>query len=159
LVARSLERAWENKLRLQGPVEEEYRAWQRQQTGPLTNSERTEVLKLAKDFYRVWQLANATERKRIVRLVIKDVALEKMTDSDLVSLRITWQTGCVSEHLVRRCVQSYSIFTATDSLEKRIRQLAKTGMFDREIAENLNKEHFICNRIVPLSFTHILCAE
>jgi len=155
LVARSLERAWENKLRLQEAVEEEYRAWQREQTGPLTNSERTEVLKLAKDFQRVWRLANATERKRIVRLVIKDVALEKMTDSELVSLRITWQTGCVSEHLVRRRVQSYSIFTTTHSLDKRIRQLAKTGMFDREIAETLNKEHFISARGVPFQGNNV----
>jgi DNA invertase Pin-like site-specific DNA recombinase len=155
LVARSLERAWENKLRLQEAVEEEYRAWQREQTGPLTNSERTEVLKLAKDFHRVWRLANTTERKRIVRLVIKDVALEKMTDSELVSLRITWQTGCVSEHLVRRRVQSYTNFTSTDSLEKRIRQLAKTGMFDREIAETLNKEHFISARGVPFQSNNL----
>ncbi len=155
LVARSLERAWENKLRLQEAVEEEYRVWQREQTGPLTNSERTEVLKLAKDFHRVWQLANATERKRIVRLVIKDVALEKMTDSELVSLRITWQTGCVSEHLVRRRVQSYSIFTSTESLEKRIRQLAKTGMFDREIAETLNQEQFISARGVPFQSNNL----
>ena len=90
-------------------MEEEYRAWQREQTGPLTNSERTEVLKLAKDFHRVWQLANSTERKRIVRLIIKDVALEKMNDSEWIALRITWQTGCVSEHRVRRRVRSYSI--------------------------------------------------
>lgn len=146
LVARSLERAWENKLRLLEAVEQSYQAWQREQTGPLTNSERTEVLKLAKDFHRVWQLANSTERKRIVRLIIKDVALEKMNDSEWVSLRITWQTGCVSEHMVRRRVQSYSIFTPTNRLEKRIRQLAMSGMFDREIAENLNKEHFVSAR-------------
>lgn len=155
MVARSLERAWENKLRLLETVEQSYQAWQREQTGPLTNSERTEVLKLAKDFHRVWQLANSAERKRIVRLVIKDVALEKMNDSEWVSLRITWQTGCVSEHMVRRRVQSYSIFTPTDRLEKRIRQLTMSGMFDREIAENLNKEQFVSARGVPFQSNNV----
>ena len=155
LVARSLERAWENKLRLLETVEQSYQTWQREQTGPLTNSERTEVLKLAKDFHRVWQLANSTERKRIVRLVIKDVALEKMNDSEWVSLRVTWQTGCVSEHIVRRRVQSYSIFTPTNRLEKRIRQLAMSGMFDREIAENLNKEQFVSARGVPFQSNNV----
>src|SRR5882724_9382544 len=127
LVARTLEHAWEQKLRQQEAVDQEYQAWQREQAGPLSDSERAEVLKLAKDFSRVWQVANAIERKRIVRLVIRDVILEQARDSEFVSLRITWQTGSVSEHRVQRRVHSYSVVTTAPMLERRIRQLAKAG--------------------------------
>jgi hypothetical protein len=61
----------------------------------------------------------------------------------------------VSEHIVRRRVQSYSIFTTADSLEKRIRDLSKTGMFDREIAETLNKEQFLSARGVPFQSNNV----
>jgi hypothetical protein len=155
LVARSLERAWEQKLRQQEAVDQEYQAWQREQAGPLSNSERTEVLKLAKDFSRAWQIANAIERKRIVRLVIRDVILEQAADDGFISFRITWQTGATSEHRVQRRVRSYSVCVSTPLLECRIRKLAKAGKFDREIADILNGEHFMSARGVPFQNNNV----
>lgn len=155
LVARSLERAWEQKLRQQEAVDQEYQAWQREQAGPLSNGERAEVLNLAKDFSRVWQIANAIERKRIVRLVIRDVILEQSADDGFVSFRITWQTGATSEHRVQRRVRSYSVCVSTPELERRIRELAKAGKFDREIADVLNAEHFMSARGVPFQSNNV----
>jgi DNA invertase Pin-like site-specific DNA recombinase len=155
LVARSLERAWEQKLRQQEAVDQEYQGWQREQAGPLSNSERAEVMKLAKDFSRVWQIANAIERKRIIRLVIRDVILDQARDSGFVSFRITWQTGATSEHQIQRRVQSYSICVSTPVLERRIRELAKAGKFDREIADILNAEHFMSARGVPFQSNNV----
>jgi hypothetical protein len=155
LVARSLERAWEQKLRQQEAVDQEYQAWQREQAGALSNSERVEVLKLAKDFSRVWQIANAIERKRIIRLVIRDVILEQAADDGFVTFRITWQTGATSEHRVQRRVRSYSVCMSTPALERRIRELAKAGKFDREIADILNAEHFMSARGVPFQSNNV----
>jgi hypothetical protein len=104
LVARSLEHAWEQTLRRQEAVDQAYQAWQREQAGPLSAAERAEVLRLARDFSRVWEIANAIERKRIVRLVIRNVTLTQSRDTGVVSIRITWQTGAISEHEVQRCV-------------------------------------------------------
>lgn len=155
LVARSLERAWEQKLRQQETVEQAYQAWQREQAGPLSAAERAEVLRLAKDFSRVWEIANAIERKRIVRLVIRDATLDQSRDSGLVSIRITWQTGATSEHEVQRRVQSYSNCVSTPVLERRIRELAKAGKFDREIAAVLNAEGIMSARGVPFQSTNV----
>ena len=155
LVARSLERAWEQKLRQQEAVDQEYQAWQREQVGPLSNGERAEVLKLAKDFSRVWQIANAIEHKRIVRLVIREVILEQIADDGVVSFRITWQTGATSEHQVQRRVRSYAVCVSTPMLERRIRELAKAGKFDREIADALNAEHFMSARGVPFQSNNV----
>ena len=155
LVARSLERAWEQKLRQQEEVEQAYQAWQREQSGPLSATERAEVFRLAKEFSRVWQIANAIERKRIVRLVIRDVALDQVRERGLVSMRITWQTGATSEHHVQRRVRSYAICVSTTVLERRIRELARDGKFDREIADILNEEHIMSARGVPFQSNNV----
>jgi DNA invertase Pin-like site-specific DNA recombinase len=155
LVARSLERAWEQRLRQQESVDQAYQAWQQEQAGPFSAAERAEVLKLAKDFSRVWKIANAIERKRIVRMIIRDVTLDQSRDSGVVSIRITWQTGATSEYEVQRCVRSYAICVSTEALECRIRELAKAGKFDREIAVILNAEGLMSARGVPFQSNNV----
>ena len=155
LVARSLEHAWEQKLRQQETVDQAYQTWQQEQAGPLSATERAEVLKLAKDFSRVWKIANAIERKRIVRLIIRDVTLDQSRDSGVVSIRITWQTGATSEHEVQRRVRSYSICVSTAVLQWRIRELTKAGKFDREIANILNAEGIMSARGVPFQSNNV----
>lgn len=155
LVARSLERAWEQKLRQQETVDQAYQTWQQEQAGPLSATERAEVLRLAKDLSRVWKIANAIERKRIIRLIIRDVTLDQSRDSGVVSIRITWQTGATSEHEVQRCVRSYAICVSTPVLEWRIRELAKAGKFDREIAVILNADGIMSARGVPFQSNNV----
>jgi DNA invertase Pin-like site-specific DNA recombinase len=155
LVARSLEKAWEQKLRQQEEVEQAYQGWQREQAGPLSTAERAQVSRLAKDFTRVWRIANAVERKRIIRLVIRDVTLDQVPDRGLVSMRITWQTGATSEHHVQRRVQSYGVCVSTPVLERRLRELARAGKFDREIATILNEENIMSARGVPFQSNNV----
>jgi hypothetical protein len=40
-------------------------------------------------------------------------------------------------------------------LERRIRELAKAGKFDREIADTLNAEHFLSARGVPFQSNNV----
>jgi Recombinase len=155
LVARSLEHAWEQKLRQQEAIDQAYKSWQQEQAGLLSDTERAEVLKLAKDFSRVWKIANAIERKRIIRLIIRDVALDQSRDSGVVSIRITWQTGATSEHEVQRRVRSYEVCVSTAVLEWRIRELAKAGKFDREIAATLNAEGIMSARGVSFQSNNV----
>ena len=140
LVARSLERVWEEKLRQAEAVEQAYEAWRGAQAGALADTECAEVLGLAQDLLRVWQAATAEERKRMLRLVVREVALDQKRERGLVWIRITWQTGATSEHRVRRSAQGYADYAGTAQLERRIRELNAAGMMDREIAERLNAE-------------------
>jgi hypothetical protein len=57
LVARSLERAWEESLRRAEEVERAYEGWRRERPGPFGTAERAEVLALAEDMPRVWRAA------------------------------------------------------------------------------------------------------
>ena len=134
LVARTLERAWEGKLRQAEAVEQAYAAWRAEQAGAPSEAECAEVLGLARDLRAVWRAATAEERKRMLRLVVREVALDQKRERGLVWLRITWQTGAASEHRLRRSVQGYGQYAETARLERRIRELNAAGLMDREIA-------------------------
>ena len=140
LVARSLERVWEEKLRQSESIEQAYVDWRTKQIGTLSDQECGEVLGLAQDLPRMWQAATAEERKRMLRLIVRDVALDQKRERGLVWMRITWQTGATSEHRLRRNVQGYAHYVSTPELETRIRELNAAGMMDREIAATLNAE-------------------
>ena len=149
LVARSLERVWEEKLRALEAVEQAYEAWQREQPGPLGETECAEVRALAQDLAGVWQGATPEERKRILRFVIRDVVLDQKREHGLVWMRITWQTGASTEHRLQRRVRSYADCSSAAQLRRRIRELNAAGKMDREIAETLNAEGVMSARGVP----------
>src|SRR3954451_12738887 len=77
LVARSLERVWEERLRRVDQIEHEYDAWRRQQAVTISESDQQEILRLGSDLPRLWSATTtrSADRKQIIRLVIKEVAL------------------------------------------------------------------------------------
>jgi DNA invertase Pin-like site-specific DNA recombinase len=149
LVARSLERVWEEKLRQLEAVAQAYETWRREQGTPLGETDRAEVLALAQDLPRVWQHAAAAERKRILRMVVHEVALDQKREPGVVWFRICWQTGATSEHRLQRQVRSYADCANLDVLERRIRELNAAGKMDQEIATILNAEGIMSARGVP----------
>ena len=107
------------------------------------------MLALAGDLPRVWRTAGAAERKRILRLVIRDVALDQKREHGMVWLRIAWQTGATSEHRLQRKVRSYADCAGLGRLERRIRELNAAGKMDHEIAAILNDEGIMSARGSP----------
>ena len=149
LVARSLERVWEAKLRGLEAVEQAYDAWQREQVGPLGEAECAEVSALAQDLPRLWHAATAAERKRILRLVIRDVVLDQKRERGRVWMRITWQTGATNEYQMQRHVRSYADCSSAEQLRQRVQDLNAAGKMDQEVADILNAEGIISARGVP----------
>ena len=138
LVARSLERVWEDKLRQAEAAEQAYTVWRREHLSVLGATERAEVLDLASDQLRLWQGATPEERKRMLRLVVREVALDQKREHGRVWMRVIWQTGVTSEHRLRRRVQGYAHCADAQALEHTVRELNGAGMMDREIAAALN---------------------
>lgn len=155
LVARSLERVWEERLRQVEAVEQAYEAWRRERPVMLDDAERSEILGLAKDLPRVWQSATAQERKRILRLVVREVILDQKREQGMVWMQLCWQTGAVSEHRFQRVVQSYEQCASTELIERRIRELNAEGKMDHEIAAQLNIEGIMAARGVPFGHATI----
>ena len=121
LVARSLERVWEEKLRRVEEIDREHDAWRREQAISISDADRAEILALGEKVPFIWHAATTTpaERKQIIRLVIKSVAIDQKREPGLVCMRIVWQTGAVSEHSFRRRVQNYALHADTEQLQNR----------------------------------------
>jgi hypothetical protein len=84
----------------------------------------------------------AADRKQIVRLVIKEVALDQKRRRGFVWIRVIWQTGATSEHWMQRQVQSYVAHADADRIRSRIIELNVMQKMDSEIAAILNDEGF-----------------
>jgi hypothetical protein len=140
LVARSLERVWEDKLRQVEQIESEYESWRRPQAISLAAADRAQILSLGEDLPELWNAATPVERKQILRLVMKEVIVEQRPESGQVWIRIVWQTGAVSEHKIRRNVNSYRNYADLATLESRVRDLVAARKMDHEIATTLSTE-------------------
>jgi DNA invertase Pin-like site-specific DNA recombinase len=142
LVARSLERVWEERLRRADQIEQEYNAWRHEQSVAISDGDRRDILALGEDLPRLWHAATTgpADRKRIVRLVIKEIILDQKRRRGYVWVKIVWQTDAVSEHWVQRRVQSYAQHANQDELRQRITELNAMQKMDGEIAAILNRE-------------------
>ena len=159
LVARSLERVWEERLRRADQIEQEYNAWRREQAVSISESDRQEILALGEDLPRLWHAATtrSADRKQIVRLVIKEVTLDQKRRRGYVWIRVIWQTGAASEHWLQRCVQSYAQHADQDRLRQRIAELNGLQKMDGEIAAILNEEALRTAHGPPFSGNMIHC--
>ena len=151
LVARSLERVWEDKLRQVEQIDIEYESWRRQQPASLAAAGRAQILSLGEDLPKLWGVASAVERKQILRLVIKEVILDQRPACGQVWIRVIWQTGAVSEHKIRRNVNSYRNYADIAALEARVRDLVAVQKMDREIATTLNADGLLSAHGRPFS--------
>lgn len=160
LVARSLERQWEEKLREVEATEQAYQCWRSQQVLTLDDVDREALLAMGEDLPKIWNAATTTaaDRKQIVRFLICDVVLDQKREQGQVLIKIIWTTGASSEHRLRRNVQAYNQYARVAELERRIRELNAEHKLDAEIAAILNRESFISARGAPFSgdLVHLL---
>ena len=99
LVARTLERAWEEKLAAQQQLEEDYHRFVREQPRVLTEPEREAIRQLAADIPALWAAPTTTpaDRKEIVRQVVERVEVDAQGKSEQVRVRIIWVGGGQTE--------------------------------------------------------------
>jgi DNA invertase Pin-like site-specific DNA recombinase len=148
LVARSLERAWEEKLRAAEAIEQEYERWHRAEPLVLSEADRAALQVLGENLPRIWHAATTTaaERKRLLRFIVREVVLDQKRAPGQVWLKILWQAGATSEHRVQRRVHTYRDYSDLERLRRRVRALNDAGKMDKEIAAVLNRECFVAAR-------------
>lgn len=137
LVTRTLRGEWEAKLEVVKNLEREREQALRARPPDLKPAERQAVLDLARDLPAVWRADTTTpaERKQIIRLLIKDVALSRHAHD--VHIAIRWQTGACSELNVTLPDRG-SKHRTDPLLIELIRQLA-VDHTDQMIADHLNE--------------------
>ena len=148
LVARSLERVWEDKLRAVEMIEQEYARWRSAEPIVMGEAERAALQRLGENLPQIWRAAttSAADRKRILLFIVHEVGLDQKRQRGQVWLKIVWQTGAVSEHHLQRRVHTYRDYIDVDRLRQRITELNAIGKMDKEIAATLNQEGFIAAR-------------
>lgn len=144
LVARSLEKQWEEQLRAVETAEKEYHAWKSRRLGTLTQADREAIVALGSDLPALWQAETTTntERKQMLRLVIREVIVDSKRIEGQVWVQINWQTGVHEQFCYQRRVHSYAVFAGTQALEQRVRELNAAGMMDAQIAATLERENY-----------------
>jgi DNA invertase Pin-like site-specific DNA recombinase len=144
LVARTLERNWEEALQRQRQVEEEFARWQRTALSPLSAQDQEVIRGLAADLPSLWQAETTTaqDRQRIARLLLERVAVMVDKDSDEVDIKLYWLGGVVTEHTITRPVSRYEQQANYTRLVRRLKELCRGKLSSSEIAEKLNAEGF-----------------
>src|SRR5262249_48782084 len=106
LVARTLEQRWEQALRQQRGLEEEYGRFRHAQPSELTAQDRALIAKLSHDIPALWNSPSTdiVERKHIVRCLVKDIIVHVQPCHEIVSVDIHWQGGMSSRHSLQRPV-------------------------------------------------------
>jgi hypothetical protein len=135
VVARTLERDWEEKLLEVERTEREYDEVQRREKVVLTDEDRARILALARDLPRVWRAPTTSQaqRKNLLRMLVREVTLTPVDVPRSTRVQVLWETGAVSEFVVaRRSGQE-----APSGAEDCIRELISQGRATEEIAAEL----------------------
>jgi hypothetical protein len=149
LVARTLERAWEEQLQAQQTLAEEYHRFLQQQPRVLTRAEREAIRQLAADIPALWNAPKTTaaDRKEILRQVVEQVEVEAHGTSEQVRVRITWAGGGQTEGgqtdgMVVRPIARYRERTDYASLCARVQELTHAGWSLDAIAHQLEADGY-----------------
>ena len=109
LVARTLEARWEEALKQQRQVEEDYHRFLAKLPASLSTADRERIRELSRSVAALWHAAgtSAQDRKQIIRCLVERVILVTDRASEQNDVTIVWQGGLTTQHQVARPVGCY----------------------------------------------------
>ncbi len=104
LIAATLEQRWNDAMQRLSDLEAELAKFERQTLRALTAEQKRQILQLGRDFPRLWQAktTSACDRKRMLRLLIKDITVAVGPEAKQLQLHVRWQGGATET--VRLCL-------------------------------------------------------
>jgi DNA invertase Pin-like site-specific DNA recombinase len=144
LVASTLEKRWEETLREERRVQEDYDRFLNETPLALSAEEQARIEALACDIPTLWSAASTTntDRKEMIRCIVERVVVQVRCDSEFVDVTIQWAGGYESQYEIVRPVATYAQLRDFDHLMDRVVQLREAGHAAPQIAERLNAEGF-----------------
>src|SRR2546429_6183135 len=123
LVANTLERRWNETLLHLQDLKKQAAEFQRKEARVFTPEQKARVLALARDFPRLWHAPStqAKDRKRMLRLLIKDITVNKLIEQRQLSVHIRWQGGACTDLLVQLPLKSADRFRYPSAEVDRVR--------------------------------------
>src|SRR5262249_26771413 len=107
LVACELERRWEDALREEQRLAEDYARFCQNQPVPLSDADHERLTALASDIPALWATAGPVDRQTIIRHLVERVEVDVADYSELVAVNIRWVGGGTSQHTLLRPVGQY----------------------------------------------------
>jgi len=144
LVARELERRWDEALRADEQLRADYARFQRDCPTQLSPLEREQILALSQDLPALWRADTTTpeDRQTVARLLLEQVTVAVEGNTERIDVELRWAGGFVSRHTLSRPVQTYKQLSNYNELVTRIDVLRTERKTLSEIAEALNADGF-----------------
>ena len=141
LVASSLERRWNQALVNLDAIKAEAAKYQRQTARVVSAEHKAMIMDLARDLPRLWRAPStqSKDRKRMLRLLIRDITVQRMLKSRQVILHVRWQGGACSDTTVTLPLPIAQRLRYASPLIDEVRNLARQ-MDDAQIAEAFNNK-------------------
>ena len=141
LVAASLEQRWNEALTRLEEIQREFADFQRGHGLAITTEQRAEILALAKDLPRLWNAPTtpARDKKRLLRLLVKDITVERLDEPRQFLLHVRWQGGACENLLVDRPLPMADKLRYAGEIVQQVSRLAREKT-DAEIAATLNMD-------------------
>jgi len=152
LVAGTLERRWNDALEELKTAQGELHQSRQQQGLELTEEQKTQMRALAEDLPKLWksQTTSAQDRKRMLRLLLKDITVEKRRAERKAVLHLRWQGGAVEDLSVDLPLPAPEKVRYPEAMVNRVRTLAKS-MTDVQIIATLNQEGVLSAKGKPFT--------
>lgn len=159
LVARGLEREWEERLRALDIARTELERRERQQPRVISQAERDRLLALGPDLTVVWQATTTAphDRKELLRTLVEEVIVMVERDKAAAHLTLRWKGGAIDEiELTLPRSRPATIRTDEDTLAL-VRRLAVhypdsviAGILNRQGRTTAYGHRFIAGRVGSL---------
>ena len=145
LVARTLERKWEEALAAEAQLKTQYEQFLLEQPAVLTEAERLAIQNLAHDIPALWQADTTTaiDRQMIVRQLIERIVVTVVDSTEAVQVEVHWQGGHTTQTLVKRPVGRLEQMSEYQALMDRVKVLQSQGCSTHKMAEILNSEGWV----------------
>jgi DNA invertase Pin-like site-specific DNA recombinase len=105
VVARTLEREWNDKLKAVEQLERQRDEVRHREKVEITPTDRARILDLSKDLTIVWHASTTThaDRKNLLRMLVSEVTVSRVdVPRPMTRVQVLWQTGAVSDFTIDR---------------------------------------------------------
>ena len=142
LVARTLERQWEEALAAEAALKADYERFLVEQPAMLSGQERKAIRRLATDIPALWQAPtmSAADRQAIIRQLVERVLVTVQGSSEKVDVQIHWVGGHGTQATLIRPVARLDQLSYYPQLRARVAALHAQGYDSAAITRTLNAE-------------------
>jgi len=142
LVARTLERQWEEALAAEQRLQAEYERFRDCEPIRPTPAEQEAIRRLAEDIPALWRAPTTTviDRQELIRLLLERIVVTVAGTTEAVTVDCHWAGGARTRTDLRRPVARLTQLSDYEALLGRVAELHRVGQTRRAIADTLNAE-------------------